>query len=255
MSDKTASRLRKLLAPAFGGALALAAVPVAGVALAKVTTPSLVSDISASGSLGGAHFTPATVDPELARRVTQHYAARREALPFTPASGKTIADRTVTVAVRVDDDSARAISIRSAIESARAEPGRRDVAVAPSAFDLGVARGYQSFTKPASELPKSVSPIAMPDLSQFRPSEGAKEKPSRFQPRISVDRETTPGRAPRTIEGRGDRMVDVGGSYRVSRNLDVTAGVRLSEEQDRLTPLTDGLEDNQSVYIGTQLRF
>ena len=26
-----------------------------------------------------------------------------------------------------------------------------DVAVAPSAFDLGVARGYQSFTKPASE--------------------------------------------------------------------------------------------------------
>ena len=129
------------------------------------------------------------------------------------------------------------------------------MAVAPSAFDLGVARGYQSFTKPASELPKSVSRIAMPDLSEFRPSEGAKDEPSRFQPRISVDQERTPGRAPRTLEGRGDRQLDVGGAYRVSRNLDVTAGVRYSEEQDRLSPLTDGAEDSQSVYIGTQLRF
>ena len=251
MSEKTGISLRKLLIPAIGGALALVAVPMAGVALAEATTPSLVSDIAA----GAARFTPATVDPELARRVNERYAARREALPFTPATGKTISDRTVTVAVRVDNESARAISVRSAIESARNEPGRRDVAVAPSAFDLGVARGYQSFTKPASELPKSVSRIAMPDLSEFRPSEGAKDEPSRFQPRISVDQERTPGRAPRTLEGRGDRQLDVGGAYRVSRNLDVTAGVRYSEEQDRLSPLTDGAEDSQSVYIGTQLRF
>lgn len=251
MPEKTVSRLRKLIAPVVGGALALVAIPAAGVALAEVTAPSLVSDISGSG----ARFTPATVDPDLARRVTQRYAARREALPFTPATGQTIADRTVTVAVRVDQDAARAISIRSAIESARSEPGRRDIAVAPSAFDLGVARGYQSFTKPASELPKSVSRIAMPDLSEFRPSQGAKDEPSRFQPRISVDQERTPGRAPRTLEGRGDRQLDLGGAYRVSRNLDVTAGVRLSEEQDRLTPLTNGAEDSQSVYIGTQLRF
>ena len=251
MGKRNALRLRKLLAPALGGVLALAAIPAAGVALAEATAPSLVSDVAG----GGARFTPATVDPDLARRVMERYAARREALPFTPAAGKSIADRTVTVAVRVDDRTARAISIRSAIESTRSEPGRRDVAIAPSAFDLGVARGYQSFTKPATELPKSVSRIAMPDLSEFRPSQVAKEEPSRFQPRISVDQERTPGRAPRTLEGRGDRQLDLGGAYRVSRNLDVTAGVRLSEEQDRLSPLTDGVDDSQSVYIGTQLRF
>ncbi|MEL7729784.1 hypothetical protein AAG612_09615 [Citromicrobium bathyomarinum] len=252
MSDNRGKGLRKLLAPAIGGALVLVAVPYAGVALAEATAPAL---ISGSPSLG-AHFTPATVDPDLARRVMERFAARRETMPFTPATGKTITDRTVTVAVRVDDDAARAISIRSAIESTRGEPGtRRDVAVAPSAFDLGVARGYQSFTKPASELPKSVSRVSMPDLAEFRPSEGARDKPSRFQPRISVDQERIPGRSPRTLEGHGDRQVDLGGAYRVSRNLDVTAGVRLSEEQDRLTPLTDGVEDSQSVYIGTQLRF
>ena len=251
MGKKTAPVLRKLLAPAIGGALALVAAPVVGAALVEATVPTRVSGSDAKGT----RFTPATVDPELARRVAERYAARREALPFTPAAGKAVADRTVTVAVRLDDDSARAISIRSAIDSARSEPGRRDVAVAPSAFDLGVARGYQSFTKPVAELPKSVSKITMPDLSEFRPSQGVKDEPSRFQPRISVDQERTPGRAPRTLEGRGERQLDLGGAYRVTRNLDVTAGVRLSEERDRLTPLTDGAEDSQSVYIGTQLRF
>ena len=194
MGKKTAPVLRKLLAPAIGGALALVAAPVVGAALVEATVPTLVSGSDAKGT----RFTPATVDPELARRVAERYAARREALPFTPAAGKAVADRTVTVAVRLDDDSARAISIRSAIDSARSEPGRRDVAVAPSAFDLGVARGYQSFTKPVAELPKSVSKITMPDLSEFRPSQGVKDEPSRFQPRISVDQERTPGRAPRT---------------------------------------------------------
>lgn len=252
MSGTKAPRLRKWLAPVMGGALALVLVPMAGVALAEATTPSLVAGIASNS----ARFTPATVDPDLARRVSERYAARREALPFTPASGKSIADRTVTVAVRVNDDSARAITIRSAIESARSDPGRRDVAVAPSAFDLRVARGYQSFTVPATELPKTVSRISMPDLSEFRPSQGVKDEPSRFQPRISVDQERTPGRAPRTLEGRGDRQLDLGGAYRVSRNLDVTAGVRLSEEQNtRLAPLTDGEDDSQSVYIGTKLRF
>jgi hypothetical protein len=47
----------------------------------------------------------------------------------------------------------------------------------------------------------------------------------------------------------------VGGAYRVVGNLNVTAGVRLSQESDRLTPLTDGVEDSQAVYVGTQLRF
>jgi hypothetical protein len=49
--------------------------------------------------------------------------------------------------------------------------------------------------------------------------------------------------------------VDVGGSLRVSRNLDVTAGVRYSQELERLRPITDGKQDNQAVYVGTQYRF
>jgi len=47
----------------------------------------------------------------------------------------------------------------------------------------------------------------------------------------------------------------LGGSYSVTRNLDVTAGVRLKNERDRMAPLTDSRQDSQAVYVGTQFRF
>ena len=49
--------------------------------------------------------------------------------------------------------------------------------------------------------------------------------------------------------------MDLGGSYRLTRNFDVTAGVRYSSERDRLRPLTDGKQDSQAVYVGTKFRF
>ncbi|ABC64547.1 hypothetical protein ELI_12275 [Erythrobacter litoralis HTCC2594] len=236
------------LMPALVVGGALVAIPTASLAVSNAVFAPLTESAP--------RFTPAGVDPDLAERVSNRYAASRKAMRFTPASSKPIADRTVTVAVRLDDETARAISIRSALDKARNAPGRRDVAIAPTSFDLGMARGFQSFAKPASELPAGVSKIEMPDLSQFRPSEGAQaDKPNRFQPRIALENERSVGRAPRTIEGAGDPSVDVGGSYRVTRNLDVTAGVRLSQERSRLSPLTDGVEDDQAVYVGTQLRF
>ena len=53
----------------------------------------------------------------------------------------------------------------------------------------------------------------------------------------------------------GSQTVDVGGSFRLSPNLDVRAGVRLSQERERLDPLTNSVQDSQAVYVGTQLRF
>ena len=50
--------------------------------------------------------------------------------------------------------------------------------------------------------------------------------------------------------------IDVGGSYSLSRNLDVTAGVRYkSQDRDRLAPLPDAQRDSQAVYVGTAFRF
>ena len=49
--------------------------------------------------------------------------------------------------------------------------------------------------------------------------------------------------------------LDVGGSYRLTRNLDVTAGVRYRSDRDRLVRLNDDRRDSQAVYLGTAFRF
>ncbi|NNC59994.1 MAG: hypothetical protein HKO05_08375 [Erythrobacter sp.] len=248
MKRNTISTFKRGLVPALVVGAAFLAIPTAGLALTNAVFAPL-EEIAP-------RFTPAGVDPALAERVNNRYAAARKAMRFTPAANTAVTDRTVTVAVRLDDETARAISIRSAMDRVDQGPGRRDLRIAPTRFDLGIARGIQSFAKPASELPGGISKIEMPDLAEFRPSAGtAADKPSRFQPRIALENEREVGRAPRTLEGSGEQSVNVGGSYRVTRNLDVTAGVRLSQERSKLAPLTDGVEDDQAVYVGTQLRF
>jgi hypothetical protein len=94
------------------GALALA-VPSAGLALAGDT--AAVRTAASLDALGLGMFTPASVDPDLAARVAGK--ARARGVQFTPASAPPISGkRTVTVAVRVDDDTARAISVRKPLE-------------------------------------------------------------------------------------------------------------------------------------------
>lgn len=227
-----------------GAALSLA-LPTAGLALSGIDGVGV--SLAARGSFGS--FTPASIDPDLVKLVSGHSTAKGLMMRFTPAGA---ADRSVTVAVRVDDKTARAIQIRTALASAQGKPGiAAPVAIMPTRYDLGVARGYRSFS-PAPELRK----IEMPDLSTFKPGkQDSAETPSRFNTRIAIADGGNVGRAPRTLEAIGEQRLDVGGSYRVTRNLDVTAGVRYSQERDRLAPLTDGTQDSQAVYVGTQFRF
>lgn len=242
------------------GGFAAALLACAGLAVAVPGVASNVAPQSRDAGLSSLQlFTPASVDPALAQRVAQDLAKRGDRMRFTPASGSAASDRTVTVAVRVDDQTARAIGVRSAIAQARGTTGTRaatSLPVAATRYDLGIARGYTSFAKPATKLPSGVRQVAMPDLAQFEPQRGsAADKPSRFQPRISLEEERNVGRAEGTLRGDANQSVDLGGSYRVTRNLDVTAGVRVSQERDRLAPLTDGVQDEQAVYVGTQFRF
>ena len=262
------------------GGIAPALIAAAGLALAVPTAGLAVGGAENSGAgsaeAGFAPFTPATVDPQLAQRVTASVAARGQAIRFTPASNQSAQDRTFTVAVRVDDATARAISIRSAGALAAGSPGlgsnlsavaaEGSFKLAPTRYNLGVARGYRGFAKaPVAAKPESSSSLAvlglnkagLLDLADFKPAEGsAVDKPSRFQPRIALEAEKgTTGRSRGTLEALGEQTVDVGGAYRITGNLDVTAGVRLSQDRDRIAPLTDSVQDSQAVYVGTQFRF
>ncbi len=260
---------------------------VAGLALAIPTAGLAVSGIQNAAQPGGvefAPFTPATVDPQLARRVAASVRARGQAIRFTPASTHSGRDRTFTVAVRVDDETARAISIRPGISAIQGTAGLGSPVLnsagggsfkltptTPTKYNLGVARGYQGFAKVQSPARADLDAnsaslglgnialgnIGLPNLADFKPSEGsAARKPSRFQPRIALESEKgTTGRSKGTLESLGEQTVDLGGAYRITGNLNLTAGVRLSQDRDRIAPLTDSVQDSQAVYVGTQFRF
>ena len=246
---------RERIAPALvAAAIVLGAIPTAGLAVTAINTarpPAAASVVP---------FAPASVDPAIAQRVAAKIATRGPDMRFTPAGTSLDADRTVTLAIRVDPEVARAISVRGAIKGAQAEAGISPslAALAPARVNLGISRGYQSFAKPVAAtaaLGLGLKTLEMPDLATFRPREGVKETPSRLQPRLALESETRTGRSPRTLEGAGEQAVDLSAGYRLSRNLNVTAGLRLSQERDRLGPLTDAVRDDQAVYVGTQFRF
>ncbi len=248
MAKRSGFSARFLLA----GAIIGLAIPGTGMAIVNSgDSPSFVQS-------GLVSFTPAGVDPALALRVASRFDGK-DSLRFTPAGSGKETDRAATVAVRVDDQTARAISVRSALKVARGEAGARqpigEVRIAPTRYSLGASRGYKSFSKPFT-LSSQVSDIAMPDLASFEPGQGtAAKKPSRFGADIQLENERKPGSAPSTLEGLGDQAVDVSGSFRVAKNLNVTAGVRLSQDRDRIAPLTDATQDSQAVYVGTRFKF
>ncbi|MDP3675136.1 MAG: hypothetical protein Q8R44_08570 [Novosphingobium sp.] len=253
------------------GGRALGAVAASALALGLLVHPDVGNafssgfdsrpvSLSARGSIGS--FTPASVDPRMAARVNVRRLASSPLFKFTPAASDGRANRAVTVAVRVDSETARAVSVRQALAAAAAsQPGIAAIRLAPSGFNLGIARGYESFAPKLAQpmIAPDLKKFDMPDLASFAAGKGnnraAKGEAPRFAPRVALDETAKPGRAPRTLEGQGDYSVDVGGSYRVARNLAVTAGVRYSSERDRVAPLTDATQDSQAVYVGTQFRF
>jgi hypothetical protein len=245
----TAARRRSRLAAIIAaGAVVLATLPSAGLAVGALGAGRL-----APGSF--AALTPASVDPQLAAFVAERSGTAR-LMRFTPAGAADRANRSVTVAVRIDENTAQAISVRSSIEAALDQvSGEANVRIAPTRYNLGISRGYQNFAKPAAPVvSRTLSDASIPDLAEFRPSPGAKDEPSRFAARIEADQTAKPAAAEPRIAP--DQTVDLEGSYRLTRNLDVTAGVRYSQERDRLTPVVDpAKQDSQAVYIGTQFRF
>lgn len=232
------------------GAVSLLALPSAVLALSSQFNPE---PLAPQAEVASGTFMPAEVDPRLARSISVRALAKGRAFRFTPAATPSRADRSVTVAVRLDASSARRLMLGAKQSVSEAALGSA-LRIAPAGYSLGSARGYRSFAQSSGVSETRRGDI--PDLAAFKPSTStAKGDPARFSPRIALDEKEKSGRSPRTFE-QNDQTVDVGGSYRLSRNLNVTAGVRYSStDRDRLLPLTDGRQDNQAVYVGTQFRF
>ena len=240
----------------------IASIPSAGFALGAFDRHLPLAGVN--GAV--AQFTPSSVDPRMAALVARAATSNVHLMRFTPAGVPDRAGRSVTVAVRVDAQAARMISAHSAIAEAKEQAGAGTLAelrLAPMPYNLGLARGYQSFAKPvtptpsALALPHPAADAGLADLS-YKVAPAPREDSSRFTPKNTVS-EPRAAAAPRAIEARdpsAPQALDVAGSYRLTRNFDVTAGVRYSQQRDRLAPVVDtAKQDSQAVYIGTQFHF
>lgn len=208
-------------------------------------------------------FAPGHVDPHLARALATRPTGEGPMFRFTPAGLSTRPDRSVTVAVRVDEQTAKAIIVRGPANRGvpYVNPGAQTLHIASSAYSLGIAHGYQGFTPAPTNftLPHDPRHGDIPDLSTYAAStqdNSAAATVSRLAPHVQLDDKERAGRSPRTLEAQGEQSVDVGGSYRVTRNFNVMAGVRYSQDRDRLKSTSpDGKSDSQAVYVGTQFHF
>lgn len=199
------------------------------------------------GLMGGiGSFTPASADPKLAAALARS-GLGASGFRFTPSEAPDGSDNGVALAVhgrtaRGDDRD----------QDASAKPA--SVSLTPIAYNLGVAVGWKRFAITGDM--SHVDLAGQPGSSQSV-DVGVSYTGHRVSGRIKATSEKPLDSSPRLIAENPNYTIDVGGSYSLTRNLDVTAGVRYKSEQDRnrLQQVDDTRHDSQAVYIGTAFRF
>lgn len=190
-------------------------------------------------------FTPATADPRLAALIART-GMSATGFRFTPASDSVDRRKPVTVAVRARSSRMPVLSDRTA---AAAPSG---VALAPIAYDLGVSVGWKRFA--VSGAMTRVDLAGAPG-SQERVDLGLGYRGKRASAAVNAGTTRPLTDVPVAVTDLPSYSVDLTSSYSLTRNLDVTAGVRYKAERDRLPQIQDNRRDSQAVYVGTAFRF
>lgn len=192
-------------------------------------------DLAAIGS-----FTPAAADPKLAA-ILARSGLSGGSFRFTPSEPR-LGNRNVTVAVRARGT----VRVSSASAAAVAPPA---VAMAPIGYTLGTSVGWKKFAVAGDlgVLAPSIGRETFDLASNYASKSATRSKSAGDRPLI--------GNTPRIVENPS-YAADMSSSFSLSRNLDVTTGVRYkSEEAQRLPRLADNRRDSQTVYVGTAFRF
>ena len=226
-----------------------AAIAVAGLALSPALSaatsekaPKRPVSLSARGGIGS--FTPASADPRIAASFGRAGVAST-GFRFTPA-GADKTGKAVTVAVRARASSSRA-------EAERLASTAPSVSITPIAYNLGVSLGWKRFA-----ISGDVARIDTGVLPGGREKAdiGVSYNASKWSARVQASADRPTAGQPSLIAEEPSYSLDVGGSYSIARNVDVTAGVRYRmQERDRLQPFEDDRRDSQAVYIGTAFKF
>jgi hypothetical protein len=186
-------------------------------------------------------FTPAAADPRLAATFARG-GLDTGGLRFTPVDTRSDS-RAVTVVVRARTnrpDTAKSVAVAPTI------------GLAPIAYNLGASVGWRrvGISGDLTRIDLAGQPGGREAADVTVTYSG-----DRVTGRVKgvVDRALTAT----PLAGDRDRSygLDVGGSYRLTRNLDLTAGVRYRSDRERLLRAKDERRDSQAVYVGTAFRF
>lgn len=226
-------------------ALGLAMAPAVGASEDLAQRVAVKRNTLFARGLGA--FTPASADPRLTALFARG-GLDTSGFRFTPSDARRDGSRAVSVAVRVR--TARGVAIVDRVSPIPAST----VALTPIAYDMGAAVGWHRFA-----LSGDVSKIDLAGAPGSRESAdvGVSYTGRRFSGQVKAGADRPLPNGPRLIEEPPAYSIDVGGSYSLTRRLNVTAGVRYKAEQDRLTaqPSDSSRRDSQAVYIGTAFRF
>ena len=197
------------------------------------------ASVASAGGMGS--FTPAAADPRLAAMFARSGLAD-DGFDFTPAQTRRIS-RSVTVAVRS----------RSTRALASLDKTPATVGLAPIAYNMGAAIGWKRFAVSGD--------VAHVDLagqpgSREAADLGMSYTLNRFTGRVKGLMDRPLADAPKLIEQAPSYSVDVGGAYRLTHNVDLTAGMRYRRDLDQVPQTSDPQRhDSQGVYVGTAFRF
>lgn len=240
-------RVSRLAWGVSGGAIAVLAIALSP-AIAASTDLRAKSRVSLNARGGLGSFTPASADPRLAALLARSGVAS-SGFRFTPASTSVRLNRSVTVAVRADLGGAKGSGDRASLVTPVAAAG-----IAPVAYNLGVAVGWKRFA-----LSGDVAKVDLGGALGGREAVdlGVSYTARKLTTRVAVGADQATRDTPRALAQGGGYSVAMSGSYSLTRNIDLTAGLRYraADREQRVASLADTRRDSQAVYIGTAFKF
>jgi hypothetical protein len=192
-------------------------------------------------------FTPAMADPKLAAELGRR-GVQLGTFRFTPSTASNFKSKQIRVAIR-----ARAATPAEAIRTVNESSATPVTAITPAAYNLGVAVGWRRFAI-SGDVAK-VQGGALPGGREAAEVGLSYSATPRLTGRLELGADRADGAQARVLAPESSYSIGAGASFRLTRNLDLTGGVRYKVQRDRLQMLSDDRRDSQAVYVGTAFRF
>ena len=190
---------------------------------------------------GFGSFTPASADPRLAAALSRT-ALNPTGFQFTPSEGAVIGSRAIKAAVR----SATMQSERPTDRVAAVTP---TMTLNPVAYNLGGSVGGKRLA--------AIGDLTRLDIGTqtgSRDAVGMGYTTRKFGTRAPITADHALTDQPKMITDTSGYSLDGGGSLKLTRNLDVTAGMRYRTDRERMLRVTPDRQ-GQAIYVGTAFRF